>query len=98
MLVQAEHDQQGTTNRIGNLTERMIKSGEHLPCLATKAAEFMLARLSHSGVAENSTGSSDNEDFKVSCFGGRQRWQNSPERKPDVLISLAIPPLQSPPL
>ena len=39
MLIQAEHDQQGTTNRIGNLTPSMIKSGEHFPCLATKAAE-----------------------------------------------------------
>ena len=39
MLIQAEHDQQGTTNRIGNLTPSMIKNGEHFPCLATKAAE-----------------------------------------------------------
>ena len=39
MLIQAEYEQQGTTNRIGSLTPSMIKSGEHFPCLATKAAE-----------------------------------------------------------
>ena len=40
-MIQAEYDRQGTTNRIGNLTPGMIKSGEDFPKLSTKAAETL---------------------------------------------------------